>query len=133
MRQAAIDVVGPDWRVETIVDPGASPSRRTRRADRARPRRGPTARRSRQPEPRRRHRPRPADGAATPSGRAAAAEAIAADQADGADPVRRARRRPTRTPTATTPTPSRRLDGAELLARELGAQIIEEIRTMTEP
>ena len=47
LRQAAIDVVGADWRVETIVDPGAS-----RAAAHG------TGRRPRPPEP------RPAAGAA---------------------------------------------------------------------
>ena len=110
VRQAAIDVVGADWQVETIVDPGA-------------------------------------DAAATPPP-AAAPEPEPAPAPPPADPASSAAREAVReTRTAdTAPEPDRELadadanahpddldadsdeaGGADLLQRELGAEMIEEI------
>ncbi len=145
LRQAAIDVVGVDWRIEAIVDPAPrpTPAPRPRRPQRRRARRGaagacrraaqlapPTtadtpARRS-PAEPRR----GPAGPVRRPAVHAAARGAIAAD------PVGRREPRPATTGPTPTPTPTRDdpdaddsgLGSAELLERELGAQMIEEIR-----
>ena len=136
VRQAAIDVVGHDWQVETIVDPGAQPGppaaprpRRHRRPSaapaEASARRGgratseatapdgarPSERRARRPRPPRRPR------------RATARQAIAPDPHGRSGRGRGARARPTPTaaPAATTPSRVRQgLDGAELLQRALG-------------
>ncbi len=108
VRQAAIDVVGADWQIETIVDPAADASATT----------PPAA----APEPEQAPPPPPADPAAI-----AAREAV----------------RETRT-ADTAPEPDRELadadasahpddadsdeaGGADLLQRELGAEMIEEI------
>ena len=132
VRQAAIDVVGHDWRVETIVDPGAEP-------EAAAP---PPAARGRGPAP----------AAAAPvaaARRAAPAEPppFARPEPPGREPVGDGRQAiaPTRTAAATTRRPrppadsdggarpddadaeSSGLDGAQLLQEALGAQVIEEI------
>jgi DNA polymerase-3 subunit gamma/tau len=140
VRQAAIDVVGADWRVETIVDPGAS-------ADVPPPAAVPT------PEP---AAPRPAPPVARDE--VEAPPAWLSDEGD-AGPAAREAERPgpesvnaAREAIKTTrpagaergPAPglaeadadahpddldadSDELGGADLLARELGAQVIEEI------
>ena len=89
VRQAAIDVVGSDWKVETIVDPGAQPSR------------DPVAGRPRRRRPTRPPRPSPTvavEPPATPSTTdpaavAAAREAIQQTRVPGKRPGRRPARR----------------------------------------
>ena len=153
LRQAAIDVVGADWRVDTIVDPGAqadpapaAPGQRPPRPTPSRPAdcRGtlgaarlgrPT---SRLPTPH--AAPEPSPDPSPPRARAAdrrpavdrgrararssrPVRGLGESAADDSGP------RPTPTPTPTTPTPTTSgLGSAELLERELGAQMIEEIR-----
>ncbi|GEP39292.1 hypothetical protein NPS01_29550 [Nocardioides psychrotolerans] len=144
VRQSAIDVVGADWQVETIVDPGAS-------ADvPPPPAAGPP-----QPEPVRPdlpvavdERPVPEAPPAWASDEPAAAEPGAPESRPGPESVRSAREaiqttRPAGEDAARgadlaaadadahpddLDADSEELGGAELLARELGAQIIEEIR-----
>ena len=139
MRQAAIDVVGADWNVEAIVDPGR-PARRAGAEDRAerRPRRrrsspgpagGPTASHHaagpgrRPPRPPGRQRRRQVASPAGPRGHPA-------------DPTGRrpSRARPTTWRSADAEVDpddpdaeTQGLAGAELLQRTLGAEVIEEI------
>ncbi len=130
LRQAAVDVVGAQWKIETIVDPGAQPEgtptiTRSAVAEPAAPPREPAP--AATPEPA----PAPDPGGAGPSASAAAREAI--QQTRPAD----------HRPEATGPdwaeadaeahpddvdAESQGLSSAELLERELGAQMIEEIR-----
>ncbi len=133
LRQAAIDIAGVDWRVETIVDPGATGGGGSPAA--ASPEPPPSA--PAPPEP-------PADEVAddavaspappTPDVSTAAREAIrttrpagptdpsdATDDSSPSDPDADAHRDD---PDADTTG----LAGAELLQRELGAEVIEEIR-----
>ena len=144
VHQAAIDVVGADWKIETIVDPGAQPEGTPtvtkpatepaaapapapeRRAPRSAPsRRAPHPAAADDPEPERPEQPeasaaaaaaareaiqqtRPV-GASTPrSDDLAAADAVASRDDLDADPEG--------------------LGGEDLLARELGASMIEEIK-----
>ena len=139
VRQAAIDVVGHDWRVETIVDPGAGARGRSTAdqpppqvaAERADRRGVGHALRPRSPT-------KPTPTATRPSRRAAAES----PSAHGCPPGHRGH--PHR-PGATRPLPrpptdsdggarpddddaeSSGLDGAQLLQQALGAQVIEEI------
>jgi DNA polymerase III subunit gamma/tau len=114
LRQAAIDVAGVDWTVEAIVDPSVGGT--------GRPQPPPA------PEPPVDH---DASSAATPEPGAAAREAIRgtrpagspeAPAADAADDVDAAAHPDDPDDEASG------LAGAELLQRELGAQVIEEIR-----
>ena len=124
LRQAAIDIAGVDWRVETIVDPGAAggsqgrPHPRPRSLPRRRSR--PLTTRPSRPRPRCPTRPRPPARRSGP-------------------PARRAQATPPRPTTATVQADADAhpddpdddttgLAGAELLQRELGAEVIEEIR-----
>ena len=115
VREAAIDVVGADWTIDTIVDPGAQPGAvadapvtvaQRDRARRARPRRRRRRRRRAEPEPAAApEQPAPAPRAA----RNAAREAIkdtrpAGAEATGSDDLRSA---PTPMPTATTSSSTR--------------------------
>ena len=121
LRQAAIDIAGVDWRVETIVDPGAAggtPS--TTGAPAPAPPPPPEA---------------PVDEAplaapATSEGSAAAREAIRttrhAGPSDTADADRSASDADAHPDDPDADTSG--LAGAELLQRELGAEVIEEIR-----
>ncbi len=139
VRQAAIDVVGHDWRVETIVDPGAEPEAATPPAappaSTGKPTAGHQLGTPPTPEPGTSH---PPDWAATessddPSERpsASAREAIAPTR--GAD----ASAEPAEATAPTDPDGGARhddtdaessgLDGAQLLADALGAQVIDEI------
>jgi DNA polymerase III subunit gamma/tau len=115
VRQAAIDVVGHDWRIETIVDPGASaePSR-------------PSPEPARAPEP-----PPPAepaeDAQPTPPPErpsAAARQAISASRPEAptepGDSAGGARH-------DDLDADSAGLEGAQLLQQTLGAEVIEEI------
>jgi DNA polymerase-3 subunit gamma/tau len=142
VRQAAIDVVGHDWRVETIVDPGATPA-----ATPARPPAAPAAPPSTpesgsaesgpaaptEPPAWAHDEPGPSASseppdAATPASRpsARAREAIAPTRTSGADPTR-----PTETDHGARPddadADSAGLDGPALLQEALGAEVIEEI------
>ncbi|CAN5258919.1 hypothetical protein BH18ACT9_BH18ACT9_16330 [soil metagenome] len=125
LRQAAIDVVGQDWRIEAIVDPSAQPGV----AEGARPpdieaqSEPPSERPSPPTPPRATPVRRPADGIAVASARGA----IQGTRAKG-DP-RAAEETPGSDEDAD---PNDRdaddgLGGAQLLERELGASIIEEI------
>ena len=120
LRQAAIDVVGADWRIETLVDPGAQPTPShvvTGRATEAPAPVEPPA----EPE-----RP-PAAVVADPEAVASAREAIQQTRPSGGAPA----------PAATEPeedghpddpdADSQGLDTAELLRRTLGAEVIDEI------
>jgi DNA polymerase-3 subunit gamma/tau len=121
LRQAAIDIAGVDWKVETIVDPGASGG-----AQGAAPAAPPPP-----PEP-----PADEDAPATapapaPDASAAAREAIRttrtagpSEPATGDDPAASDADAHPDDPDADTSG----LAGAELLQRELGAEVIEEIR-----
>ena len=109
VRQAAIDVVGHDWRVETIVDPGADPEAATpppsRPAEPVAQAPGP------QPVP-----PSTPESAAseTPDPRPAGERAKPVEADGGARPD-------------DTDDESSGRDGAQLLQEALGAQVIEEI------
>jgi DNA polymerase III subunit gamma/tau len=139
VRQAAIDVVGHDWRVETIVDPGADPDTAPpppTATSPAPPRPATTS--STPPDPAPSQAPdwaQPADPAAAapqpaPAERpsAPAREAItptrgstsADDEAEPADPDGGAR-------PDDTDAESTGLDSTQLLQEALGAQVIEEI------
>ena len=152
LRQAAIDVVGVDWRIDAIVDPGAkadpAPPRSRRRPQPAAPSRGsrrrlppsrpagpPTTTTTAQADCRDRRAPQPPQAPARPS-RAADPQSIAAARGAIAQT-----RRPVRPPPGTDraeadadahpddpDADNSGLGSAELLERELGAQMIEEIR-----
>jgi DNA polymerase-3 subunit gamma/tau len=122
VRQAAIDVVGHDWRVETIVDPGADPAAAaaasTRLEQTAETDPDPPAATS-----------TPANAPAGPQlGSSPTAEPGTAARPDRADQA---------PPDAADPDGGARpddsdaehsgLDGAQLLQEALGAQVIEEI------
>ncbi|HSE54447.1 MAG TPA: DNA polymerase III subunit gamma and tau [Nocardioidaceae bacterium] len=140
LRQAAIDVIGRDWRIEAIVDPSAQPGAEPDNEPRVvRP-----AVTQQQPEP------APPPAAAEPGPPASGQDAPAAQQPPRApvDPTAIANARgaiqATRAPGAVErsgPTVSDddvsrddpdaddgNLAGAELLQRELGARVIEEIK-----
>jgi len=140
VRQAAIDVVGTDWRIETIVDPGASaddpppppPAEPASRAESAAPAapQSPPEWASDEPsatsEP---SEPAPQPPAPEPDASAAAREAIRQTRPAGSES-------PPDTGLADADADahpddldadSDALAGAELLARELGAEMIEEI------
>jgi len=144
LRQAAIDVIGSDWSIDTIVDPSAQPGAQPDAAPRViKPAVEPT------PSPASgREEPRPTEPRSDP----ASSVAQTPEQPESAarqpvDPTSIANARgaiaPTRAGGASTvkpPTPSDRdahrddpdaedeLAGARLLERELGARIIEEIK-----
>jgi DNA polymerase-3 subunit gamma/tau len=129
VRQAAIDVVGKDWKIEAIVDPGASPS-------------GPPAASapSRQPT---RSTPKPAtpdsSGADTPPDWAVDPKVPAGPPAtpEAAAPSRPGPESPSTRPDPKVADAAAHRDdadaegsdlaGAELLQRHLGAEVIEEI------
>jgi DNA polymerase-3 subunit gamma/tau len=121
LRQAAIDVIGADWRVEAIVDPSADPAAGTApRVTRPAVESAPAVHQTSQaPEPP----PRPA----------AAPESIASARGNIA-PTRSgdqmAARTDDRDADAHRDDPDAEdngIDGAELLQRELGATVIDEI------
>jgi DNA polymerase-3 subunit gamma/tau len=144
VRQAAIDVVGTDWKVETIVDPGAQPAATHSPATPA-PTPEPTvavdppvdqppapeAATTPGPEPEAAATPEPpvATRAADPASVAAAREAIAqtrtpgGDQADSPRAAADAQAHPD-----DDDIDSSGLAGAELLQQHLGAEVIEEIK-----
>jgi DNA polymerase-3 subunit gamma/tau len=101
LRQAAVDVVGADWKIETIVDPGATPEGQPRVTRPAVPPASEPA--AQEPPPK--AEPEPATPPQKPDWAAADAEAHPDDvDAEHQD-----------------------LSSAELLRRELGAETIEEI------
>ena len=121
VRQAAIDVVGSDWKVETIVDPGAQPSATQSPATPAPVPEAPTP-----PEPTVAVEP---PTTTDPAAVAAAREAIQQTRAPGNDT--------TDGPRAAADAEahpddddidSSGLAGAELLQQQLGAEVIEEIK-----
>jgi DNA polymerase III subunit gamma/tau len=110
VRQAAIDVVGHDWRVETIVDPGADPEG------------APPPVRTPEPEPAapprpdgHRHGSPPSSKTGTPATPARAHQPEPPPDPDGGA-------RPDDTDAETSG-----LDSTQLLQEALGAQVIEEI------
>lgn len=106
VRQALIDVLGVDWRVEALVDSSATPPKREEPAP------GPAERRA------------PASAQAP----AAAREAIRPVRTDAAASREQAAQRSDAAASPEDPTIDDRSDDHdELLARELGAQVIEEI------
>jgi len=147
LRQAAIDVVGAEWRIETIIDPGTQ-------VDASRPAAPAPAAPAPPPDPA----PQQAAPSAPAQQPASDAPAAGADQAPPEaraprtpdhDPIHLARQAVQPTRAAGAPEPvvtedvvdrdadARRddldadldeLGGAELLQRELGAKLIEEIR-----
>jgi DNA polymerase-3 subunit gamma/tau len=144
VRQAAIDVVGHDWRVETIVDPGADPETATPPAPIARE----TAPAAPEPpaapqqgqaptEPPDFARPEPAAAAeaaapeepAAPAGSpsATARQAIAPTRAGGRDEPEAPAEVDGGARADDADAESAGLGGAELLQQALGAQVIEEI------
>ncbi|HYO39079.1 MAG TPA: DNA polymerase III subunit gamma and tau [Nocardioidaceae bacterium] len=139
LRQAAIDVIGHDWRVESIVDPSAQPGGEPR-IEVTRP----AVSRQSAPEPPARPSgdaavpPAPAPAPARAEGAAAHGEPAHIASARGAIQGTRPAGDPRglRLPEASDADADRDdpaadghgLAGAELLERELGASIIEEIR-----
>ena len=154
LRQAAIDVIGHDWRIESIVDPSAQPGAEpgaapqvTRRAtDPTPPATTATSATAAAPD----SSPAPdwATDAASPDGAPTASEEAApvvarrpvdpaaiATARDAIQATRPAGDRPRREPSVSDEDADRddpdadddQLQGAQLLARELGAQVIEEI------
>ncbi len=146
VHQAAIDVVGADWKIETIVDPGAQPEgaptvtkAATDPAPTAAPEGGAETGPEATPEP---ETPtaaptwaadeEPSDAGPDPSAaKAAAREAIQQTRAQGAEAPRRsdlaaaADAEASRDDLDADPD---NLGGEDLLARELGASMIEEIK-----
>jgi DNA polymerase III subunit gamma/tau len=141
VHQAAIDVVGADWKIETIVDPGAQPEGTptiTKAATDPPPTTAPEADPEATPEPETPASPpswaadeEPSDAAPEAStAKAAAREAIQQTRAKGAEA-------PRNDDLAVADAEVRRddldadpdnLGGEDLLARELGASMIEEIK-----
>ena len=128
LRQAAIDVVGAEWKIETIVDPGAqaegTPS--VTRSAVAEPAAAPPA-----PEPPPQQAPAPPAEPDGPSASAAAREAIQQTRSADHQPE------PTGPDWASADADAhpddvdadhQGMSATELLQRELGAQMIEEIR-----
>jgi DNA polymerase III subunit gamma/tau len=145
VRQAAIDVVGHDWRIETIVDPGADPEPAARPASGSAPPAaspaepaGPHLGSASSPEPGTSvpRDPADADGAAPPAQppterpSASARDAIAPTRAAGPSARPEAEKPPEDEGGARaddSDMESSGLDGAQLLQEALGAQVIEEI------
>jgi DNA polymerase-3 subunit gamma/tau len=118
VRQAAIDVVGHDWRVETIVDPGADPEAAAPPPVRSPEGAGPPS----QPAGHQLGTPAsPEPGTSAPPDRAQGVE----PQRSPGPPLPEADDGARRDDTDIE---SSGLDGAQLLEQALGAQVIEEIR-----
>ena len=129
LRQAAIDVIGADWRVEAIVDVSADPSagtapRVTKPA--VEPAEAATPHAAPEPGP-------PAAPAAPPTPPPAAPEAIATARSNiaptrtGDQPAKRTDDRDADAHPDDPDADDNGIDGAELLQRELGATVIDEI------
>jgi DNA polymerase-3 subunit gamma/tau len=144
VHQAAIDVVGADWKIDTIVDPGAQPEGTPTVTRAATDPAGPAAPQADDAAPQAPEVPEapaappawaadeePADPAPDPSAaKAAAREAIQQTRAQGAevpreDPLAAADAEASRDDLDADPD---NLGGQDLLARELGASMIEEIK-----
>jgi DNA polymerase-3 subunit gamma/tau len=141
LRQAAIDVIGHDWRIEAIVDPTAQPGAHagtttvTQAAVTAPPEPSDDAPAS-QPAPPPAPEPAPAPPAETPERRPVDPQAVA--NARGAIQATRPQGQGRREDTSMVerdadvdpddPDADDDLGGAQLLQRELGASVIEEIR-----
>ena len=138
VHQAAIDVVGADWKIETIVDPGAQPEGAPTITKATTDTPTPAAAPEATPEPETPAAPpawagddEPSDPAPDPSvAKAAAREAIQQTRAKGAEAPR-----PDDLAVADAEVSRDDLDedpdnlgGEDLLARELGASMIEEIK-----
>jgi DNA polymerase-3 subunit gamma/tau len=138
LRQAAIDVIGADWRVEAIVDPSADPGAAT----------APRVSKSATEPPADHATPPPTPPAATPPAPAPAptaapapppaaprvqAESIASARSNitptrvGDQPVTRADDPDAAAHPDDPDADDNGIDGAELLQRELGATVIDEI------
>jgi DNA polymerase III subunit gamma/tau len=135
VRQSAIDVVGTDWKIETIVDPGAQPAP-TQSPVTPAPDPGPTAapgpsaaepsaaEPSSEPGP-----TTPARSATDPASVAAARDAIAETRTPGRDSVEDPRAAAdAEAHPDDDDVDSSGLAGAELLQQQLGAEVIEEIK-----
>jgi len=124
VRQAAIDVVGSDWKVETIVDPGAQPSATQSPVTPA-----PTPDAPTPPEPTVAVEPLATTSTTDPAAVAAAREAIQQTRVPGKDPAGdpRAAADADAHPDDDD-VDSSALAGAELLQQHLGAEVIEEIK-----
>ncbi|HEY0905255.1 MAG TPA: DNA polymerase III subunit gamma and tau [Marmoricola sp.] len=123
LRQAAIEVIGADWRVEAIVDPSADPGAGT--APRVtKPAAGPA-----EPAPPAATAPSPPPAPAAPvqPETIAAARSNIAPTRTGDQPVRRADERDADAHPDDPDADDSGVDGAELLQRELGATVIDEI------
>jgi DNA polymerase-3 subunit gamma/tau len=121
LRQAAIDAIGADWRVEAIVDPSADPAagtapRVTRPAVDSAP-----ASPEPPPEP-----PAPPRPVAQPESIASARSNIAPTRS-GDQPAARTDDRDTHADRDDPDADDNGIDGAALLQRELGATVIDEI------
>ena len=124
VRQAAIDVVGHDWRVETIVDPGAEPEAAPPPAA-EKPAPTPAVEQAAPAEPPPFAQPAPPVESPSATARQAIAATRTADRDDAAPEA------PAETDGGARPddadAESSGLDGAQLLQEALGAQVIEEI------
>lgn len=141
LRQAAIDVIGHDWRIEAIVDPSAQPGAETETSS------GPVSTYSptrpedvdAAPAPEAQAAPEAPEASAPPTAEpqrrpvdpAAVASARGAIQETRAQGEQRSAREPSVSDADASPDDPDAdddLGGAELLQRELGAHIIEEIK-----
>ena len=124
VRQAAIDVVGSDWKVETIVDPGAQPSATQSPVTPA-----PTPDAPTPPEPTVAVEPPATPSTTDPAAVAAAREAIQQTRVPGKDPAGDPRAAAdAEAHPDDDDVDSSALAGAELLQQHLGAEVIEEIK-----
>ena len=124
VRQAAIDVVGSDWKVETIVDPGAQPSATQSPVTPA-----PTPDAPTPPEPTVAVEPPATTSTTDPAAVAAAREAIQQTRVPGKDPAGDPRAAAdAEAHPDDDDVDSSALAGAELLQQHLGAEVIEEIK-----
>jgi DNA polymerase-3 subunit gamma/tau len=128
LRQAAIDVIGADWTIEAIVDPSADPGagtapKVTKPAVDAEPGPAPDQASKAAPEPP----PVPAATPPPPSAEAvASARSNIAPTRTGVEPKQPDERDADVSPDDPSPE-DEGIDGAELLQRELGATVIDEI------
>jgi DNA polymerase III subunit gamma/tau len=124
VRQAAIDVVGSDWKVETIVDPGAQPSATQSPVTPAPIPEAPTP-----PEPTVAVEPLATPSTTDPAAVAAARDAIQQTRVPGKDPAGDPRAAAdAEAHPDDDDVDSSALAGAELLQQHLGAEVIEEIK-----
>jgi DNA polymerase-3 subunit gamma/tau len=118
LRQAAIDVIGADWKVEAIVDPSADPGAGTApRVTKPAAESVPTA-----PEAPTPPKAQPAQPESIASARSNIAPTRTGDQ-----PVKQADERDADVDPNDPDADDNGIDGAELLQRELGATVIDEI------